>query len=131
MLLMAAAISVGAVPEALPITLTVILAVGLERLAKRKGVMRNLAAAETLGSATVVMTDKTGTLTEANMKLVDIFPRAELIGKEHTGSFSEDEREVLEGALWGADVTIENRRTHTGLALPWQAVWSECDARRA
>lgn len=108
MLLMAAAISVGAVPEALPIALTVILAVGLERLAKRKGVMRNLAAAETLGSATVVMTDKTGTLTEANMKLVDIFPRAELIGKEHTGSFSEDEREVLEGALWGADVTIEN-----------------------
>jgi Ca2+-transporting ATPase len=111
MLLMAAAISVGAVPEALPIALTVILAVGLERLAKRKGVMRNLAAAETLGSATLVMTDKTGTLTEANMKLVEIRSRDELVsGESHSvrDSFSETERHILESALWGADVTIEN-----------------------
>jgi len=108
MLLLAAAISVGAVPEALPIALTVILAVGLERLAKRKGIMRNLAAAETLGSATVVMTDKTGTLTEANMKLVRVVSRKGLAGTAHMSSFSEDEEEILKGALWGADVTIEN-----------------------
>lgn len=108
MLLMAAAISVGSVPEALPIALTVILAVGLERLAKRKGIMRNLAAAETLGSATVVMTDKTGTLTEANMKLVEILTKRELAGAAPMGGFSEEEQEVLESALWGADVTIEN-----------------------
>jgi Ca2+-transporting ATPase len=108
MLLMAAAISVGAVPEALPIALTVILAVGLERLAKRKGIMRNLAAAETLGSATVVMTDKTGTLTEANMKLVDVITRDELVSAAHMGGYTEDENEVLASALWGADVTLEN-----------------------
>lgn len=106
MLLMAAAISVGAVPEALPIALTVILAVGLERLAKRKGIMRNLAAAETLGSATIVMTDKTGTLTEANMKLVEILTHAELVGKNHGAKHTEDE--ILSLALWGADVTVEN-----------------------
>lgn len=106
MLLMAAAISVGAVPEALPIALTVILAVGLERLAKRKGIMRNLAAAETLGSATVVMTDKTGTLTEANMKLEEILTHAELIGKSEHAKLSEND--ILTHALWGADVTIEN-----------------------
>lgn len=106
MLLMAAAISVGAVPEALPIALTVILAVGLERLARRKGIMRNLAAAETLGSARVVMTDKTGTLTEANMRLVEILTQGEITsgkkGDEH------EETEILSSALWGADVTIEN-----------------------
>lgn len=106
MLLMAAAISVGAVPEALPIALTVILAVGLERLAKRKGVMRNLAAAETLGSATIVMTDKTGTLTEANMRLVEIVTHKELFG---TAEGSTDEKKnILTAALWGADVTVEN-----------------------
>lgn len=111
MLLMAAAISVGAVPEALPIALTVILAVGLERLAKRKGVLRNLAAAETLGSATYVLTDKTGTLTEANMKLVEILSHDELVSGESLSireGFSDAERHILESALWGADVTIEN-----------------------
>ena len=107
MLLMAAAISVGAVPEALPIALTVILAVGLERLARRKGIMRNLAAAETLGSATVILTDKTGTLTEANMRLVEILTREELLGVRDLKS-DDVERKVLESALWGADVTVEN-----------------------
>lgn len=108
MLILAAAISVGAVPEALPIALTVILAVGLERLAKRKGVMRNLAAAETLGSATIVMTDKTGTLTEANMRLVEILTRDELVGGARKKEADADEEHILESALWGADVTIEN-----------------------
>lgn len=111
MLLIAAAISVGAVPEALPIALTVILAVGVERLAKRKGVMRNLAATETLGSASVVMTDKTGTLTEADMRLVEIITRRELAGNSKMGGFEEDETEILESALWGTDVTIENPDT--------------------
>lgn len=114
MLLMAAAITVGAVPEALPIALTVILAVGVERLARRKGIMRNLAATETLGSATVVMTDKTGTLTEANMRLVEVLPVAALLG----GSAStHDEREILVSALADPDVTIQNPHEKPGL---WQ-----------
>ena len=112
MLLMAAAVSVGAIPEALPIALTVILAIGVERLAARKGIMRNLAAAETLGSTSVIMTDKTGTLTEANMKLVDIRTRDELLhepeARETLARLSPAEREILEAALWGADVILEN-----------------------
>ncbi|MFZ2555870.1 MAG: cation-transporting P-type ATPase [Minisyncoccia bacterium] len=112
MLLIAVAISVGAIPEALPIALTVILAVGVERLAGRKGIMRNLAAAETLGSTTVIMTDKTGTLTEANMRLVDIRTRTELLeapgAKETLSHLGEHEKEILEAALWGADVVLEN-----------------------
>jgi len=112
MLLMAAAISVGAIPEALPIALTVILAIGVERLAARKGIMRNLAAAETLGSASVIMTDKTGTLTEANMKLVDIRTQGELLHKadarETLTHLNPTEHEILEAALWSADVILEN-----------------------
>ncbi len=112
MLLMAAAIAVGAVPEALPIALTVILAVGVERLARHKGVIRNLSAAETLGSATVVMTDKTGTLTEANMRLVTIVPLQQLLALNATELRpleSPTSLAILKHALWGTDVTIENR----------------------
>lgn len=112
MMLMAVAISVGAIPEALPIALTVILAVGVERLAARKGIMRNLAAAETLGSASVIMTDKTGTLTEANMKLVDIRTRKELLGDPSVRGSMEtlrpEEKDILAAALWGVDIVLEN-----------------------
>lgn len=112
MLLMSVAISVGAIPEALPIALTVILAVGVERLAAKKGVMRQLAAAETLGSTTVVMTDKTGTLTEANMKLVDILTLEELLATHRPRpaitELSAVERSILGHALLSAEVLIEN-----------------------
>ena len=112
MLLMAAAISVGAVPEALPIALTVILAVGVERLVKHKGIIRNLAAAETLGSASIIMTDKTGTLTEANMRLVSILPLSKLASSSDVPHIevpeTEEARAILKHALWSTDVTIEN-----------------------
>ncbi len=112
MFLVSIAVAVGAIPEALPIGLTAILAVGVERLAKRKGVMRSLTAAETLGSTSVVMTDKTGTLTEANMQLVDIKTTQEMIEGESRGSalgaFSPAHKEVLTLALLGSDVLIEN-----------------------
>ena len=72
MLLLSSAVAVGAVPEALPIALTVILAIGAERIAGGKGIIRKLTAAETLGSTTLIMTDKTGTLTLADMRLVSV-----------------------------------------------------------
>ena len=67
MFLTAVAIAVSAIPEGLPISMTVVLAIGVERMAKRKGVVRKLIAAETLGGTTVILTDKTGTLTMAKM----------------------------------------------------------------
>jgi cation-transporting P-type ATPase F len=69
MLVLSVAVAVGAVPEALPITLTVILALGVARIAARGGLVTKLDAAETLGSTTVILTDKTGTLTEGVMTL--------------------------------------------------------------
>ena len=67
------AIAVSSIPEGLPMAMTIILAIGMQRILERKGLVRKLAAAETLGSISVIAVDKTGTLTEAKMKVAGIY----------------------------------------------------------
>lgn len=100
MFLISVAITVAAVPEGLPVALTVVLAIGVQRLAKRKGIVRKLLAAETLGNTSIILTDKTGTLTEAKMDLAQISIFAENFSRE----------EVLRLAILNTDVVIENSR---------------------
>lgn len=104
MLLVAIAIAVSAVPEGLPAAVTVVLAIGMEKLLKRGGLVKNLRAAETLGSTSVIMTDKTGTLTEARMKISDIItPYEVLSGGEEGGE------RLLEFAILSSDAHIEEK----------------------
>lgn len=65
-------LSVAAIPEGLPIAVTVILSLGMNRILKRQGLVKKLLSIETLGSTSVICTDKTGTITEGIMRVVNV-----------------------------------------------------------
>jgi len=69
------AVAVAAIPEGLPVAMTVILALGMQRILKKKGLVRKLVSAETLGSTSIICTDKTATLTEGKIKVTKVLAR--------------------------------------------------------
>jgi Ca2+-transporting ATPase len=109
------ALAVAAIPEGLLIAVTVVLTIGMQRILRQRALVRQLVAAETLGSTTVVCVDKTGTLTEGDMWVVRILTATDDVGFPHHGkaSFTEESegstgRFALEVGLLCNDAHIEH-----------------------
>jgi Ca2+-transporting ATPase len=106
MLIFGVALAVAVVPEALPAVVTISLALGVQRLVKRNALMRRLAAVETLGSTSVICTDKTGTLTRDEMTVRRLYVAGTFVevagaGYEPLGGFAVDGEAVAVAAGTG------------------------------
>jgi Ca2+-transporting ATPase len=114
MILTGLALAFAVIPEELPIIITMVLGVGAYSLSRKNALVKRLRAAETLGSVTVIATDKTGTITENKMKIEHLYFDGE---KVQTQNFKENEREALKTALLASDA-IRDLTGNTVLTNP-------------
>ena len=101
-------LSVSVVPEGLPVAVTIVLAKGVWRMAKAKAIIRQMAAVEAMGSADVLLVDKTGTITTGNMLIKQVFLDGDLLNVEGNGY-------IPEGDIKGPKSSLEKLKNILGL----------------
>lgn len=125
----AIALAVGAIPEGLPAAVTITLAIGVARMARRRAVVRRLPTVETLGSTTVICTDKTGTLTENQMTVQVIWTPDDVVEVTGTGYAPDGILQDRDGAPMSMDANAALRWSLIAGASCNDAALTHDDAR--